>query len=143
MRYKLTKFKPDLPPTFEFVLPRTMFSFFNRNRVPTPANGPEGAPPKQKINVGVRVKGKLGELVPNPIRPKGRKVRSHGTGTVVEVVGKHKFKVKTDFDGTYLIGTSSTLTVVNDSVGIPMNKKTGVLNVSFIRSLILFYFILQ
>ena len=128
---------------FEFVLPPTtvsMFDFFTHQNKPRPTIGPEGTPPPKRITVGCRVKGKIGELVPNPDCPKEQKVRSHGTGTVVEALGRHKWRVKTDYDGTYLTGTSRTLVVIDESFGIPANEAVGVhKKVSLL--LTVFYFI--
>ena len=74
-----------------------------------------------RITVGCRVKGSHGDLIPNP-RGHSRRIREKIVGTVVSSVGHAKWMVRFDVDGVEKCCAATTLTVVDEAVGRPLEE---------------------
>ena len=88
----------------------SLFEFFNKD---------------SRLKPGVRVQGKFGPLVANPKATPGKKtrrIRSHGTGVVVEACGPKMWKVKVDQTGEYMNICSYIVKIINNAVGLPVNE---------------------
>lgn len=88
----------------------------------------------KRIAVGLRVAGKHGPLMANPSGGK-RRVRDTAYGTVIRAVDKGQWEVRFDYDGRRKTVRNTTLKVVDDEVGIPienlnLNKETVVTEVT-------------
>ena len=88
----------------------------------------------KRIAVGLRVAGKHGPLMVNPSGGK-RRVRDTAYGTVIRAVDKGQWEVRFDYDGRRKTVRNTTLKVVDDEVGIPienlnLNKETVVTEVT-------------
>lgn len=76
---------------------------------------------KNRIASGLRVVGKHGALVANSSGGK-RRVREEAFGTVIRAVGKGQWEVRFDFDGRRKVVRNTTLKVVNNDAGIPLEE---------------------
>ena len=74
---------------------------------------------KNCIAAGLRVVGKHSALVANLSGGK-RRVREEAFGTVIRAVAKGQWEVRFDFDGRRKVVRNTTLKVVNNDVGIPL-----------------------
>ena len=79
-----------------------------------------------RIGTGSRVEGSHGPLITNPNASIKRRVRSKAVGTVVKAAGPHKWDVVFDFDAKVKTVRSRSLTIVQNDVGIPLDKEGDV-----------------
>jgi hypothetical protein len=74
------------------------------------------------VCVGYRVEGCHGPLVQNPNPSIKRRVRSKVVGTVMRAAELHKWEVVFDYDGKAKVVRSSSLKVVEEGTGVPLDE---------------------
>ena len=79
-------------------------------------------PRLNQIEIGCRVEGCHGPLVANPDPTKKRRVRSRVVGTVRRAEGTHSWTVVFDYDQAAKVVKSSSLKVVPNDTGIPVDE---------------------
>jgi len=80
------------------------------------------------VYVGCRVEGCHGPLVQNPNPSIKRRVRSKVVGTVMRAAELHSWEVVFDYDGKAKVVRSSSLKVVEECTGVPLDElsKNGI-----------------
>lgn len=99
----------------------------------------------KRLYNGCRVEGSHGPLVPNPNPNVKRRVREKVVGTILAPAGLHKWDVIFDFNGKRQTVSSSSLKLVEDNKGIPLNEVTNTITndlnmISVSVSIIVFVF---
>ena len=110
---------------------------------------------KKRIEVGCRVEGNFGDLIPNS-EPKKKRRRAVGFATVVLAAGPKNWVIRRDIDGEVKTVSSRSMKVVDDDCGVPLtdeavtnanneasndeNIHVSIVNVGFDISILTFYF---